>query len=288
MNHQTIAKPDAGLLRRAVSLRVSARARLAALKLYSEQWNARPHATKIDWKTARTFTGGIAPRYPETAGRWGDDDGRRDAHGAAYRMPFYSDAFPFEIVGEAGDSAFMRTVRDTTGYYCDDYQDDACVPVVLAYRLPRRIARARGDMRRVFVPGWKMTDCDGVTCYPLDTYTTDARDFADTVDCGRACLPRAARDAMHAAHHYAERIAEDEREYQERALLENEREECHATVRSVRRDTLALLRELRPLRKYAGINAPAVCAALLATIKENLREIATARARIAEITEELR
>lgn len=102
---------------------------------------------------------------------------------------FYCDAWPdgWRLVGRADEVARAadrpRSI-DHTGWYTTDEGDDG---TIAGYVL--RLPHGR------LIPGIAQTDCDGVTLYPIDSYS-------DAMECARA------------ADGYAERAAERERDYQ--------------------------------------------------------------------------
>ena len=138
------------------------------------------------------------------AGAWQDIDPAARLANLEDRA-YYCDTWPagWREVGDA--SKIVRSLPD--GWYADDMCDRTIRGFVL--RLPAR----NGEPR--FVPAVYDTGSDGVTLYPL---------------AWRAEEDEAAR----AADHFAERVAEGEREYNAQFLAEQETEDLRAEIVSLR------------------------------------------------------
>lgn len=232
-------------LKPACAIAIGAPARLRALRAYVDAWNKNKAegagyiTTLADWKAARKHCAGIAARYPDTAGRWGD------AGRFAYQRHFYSQKFPFEVVGDATDrNRELNGSRDATGYYCDSFQNGLAIPVVLKYR--RKVKhRDRDDRTNVlYCPAVRFTECEGVTSYPLDVY----------YDAG---------DAMRAAHGYAERAAEECREDDAKQRAEDDIYQARESIREARENVAALVADIRA----AGALPAAICKVTRAALR---------------------
>lgn len=165
----------------------------------------------------------------------------------------YLDSFDGLRVIDIADAVRSEGMRpDTTGYYADSQCDNVVEPVVI--RLPHGRICA----------GYRYTEWDGVT---IDTDITDDM-----------------RTAIRWAHQMAERHAEECREDDAKNCAEQQTEELRESITQARHDCLALLREMRPLRR-AGNGSPAICSALRGQVAEYLQTIKKARARIEELAD---
>lgn len=234
------------------NIRIGAPDRLRVLRAYVAAWNAPDsgyNSPLESWRVARGFCNSIALRSGSpTSGRWAPDH-----EGAPRDRPFYSDAFPFDVVGDATDR--NRELNgyggnQPTGYYCDSEYWETAIPVVCKYR--RKGTHGDGEERThvVYVPGVRFTEGDGVTCYPLDVYENQ-------------------RDAMRAAHSYAERIAESERKSDAEQRAEDDIEEARDAIKEARAAVHALIVDL----KQTGTLPAALCGAIAARIKQARAEV---------------
>lgn len=240
------------------NIRIGAPDRLRVLRAYVAAWNAPGsgyNSPLESWRVARGFCNSIALRSGSpTSGRWAPDH-----EGAPRGRPFYSDAFPFDVVGDATDRniALNGYGPGATGYYCDSQYWETAIPVVCKYRRKEMHGEERTHV--VYVPGVRFTEGDGVTCYPLDVYENQ-------------------RDAMRAAHSYAERIAESERKSDAEQRAEDDIEEARDAIKEARAAVHALIVDL----KSTGALPAALCGAIAARIKEERRAVWSALKTIKE------
>lgn len=143
-----------------------------------------------------------------------------------------------------------------TGWFTDDLEHALAVGQVL--QLPARNGVAQ------YVPAVVFTESDGITVYPLDRYD-------DPKECARA------------ADSYAEQLAEEEREYQERETIKLDIEGARESIKGTRRDCLALLREFRQARRLDGEHLPIICGTLAAQVQRYRDMINADRAKIAKL-----
>jgi hypothetical protein len=220
--------------------------RLAKYRAKAAEWDAKfPGSTYADWRTHAKSA--FARRY---GGAWQsrDDMGR---YASQSSRAYYCDTWPeWRDLGDASDV----TRLDHTGWYADNFQDGLVKGRVL--QLP-----ARNGMPR-YVPGTYNTNCDGVTIYPLDIYD-------DATDCARA------------ADGYAERQAEDEREYDAKERAEMERDELRERIGELRSEARALIRDIKQHKPQGK----SICDALRARLHDIRRESREAHKRIELLTD---
>lgn len=137
-----------------------------------------------------------------------------------------------------------KSIRHT-GWYTDEYGDRETVRGVV-YRLPAR---------------------NGVSRY--------AYGYADPWNSGAAFLSfdpcDDEQDAARWADHMAERMAEEEREYQANFSAGQRAAEAQNTIASCREHTRAIVREMKAARRQGLAGSSAICARLRTDI-EQLRE----------------
>lgn len=213
-------------IERAKALQVRAPDRLARYRKFAAHLDelARKHGTRdsvTDWRTCRYETPANQGMH---AGRWQDVEDT-DKFARPAERAFYVDAVPlgWRVVGNASDvlrrEGYWRRA-DECEWYCDAHQTETVIAAVL--QLPAR----NGECR--YVPAIYYSDCDGITCWPLD-HDSDAKE----------CALKAAG--------YAERIAEEMREESEK---ENMRQDIG--------DELDAIAECR--RKHSAFAAERSCA----------------------------
>lgn len=167
------------------------------------------------------------------AGRWSDDKPANHS-GRAYYVDSL-DAMGWRETGDAAD--ILRAAggwRSAEGcdWYADHYQSAVIKSAVL--QLPARDGRAR------YIPATYCTDWDGATCYPLDWYDN-------------------AEEAARAAASYAEREAEESRDYYARDAAEQDIEAARAEIHRINAEAMALAREIK---QQGRSFSPAICGAL--------------------------
>lgn len=206
-------------------------------------------ASAATWRNqARIYS----PFKRRSAGNWAPDK----------RGVYYADSFPdsWRDCGDAHEVARRHHSRsiDHTGWYADSFQ-----VALIRGRVLQLPADKNGTPR--YVPATYCTDWDGVTLYLGDICDDEL-------------------DAARRADRLAEIEAEDSREAHAKDAAEQEIEDLREQVRQTRQKALALLREMRPVRK-TGIQAPAICEALRASIASHLEDIREARERIEALQE---
>lgn len=152
----------------------------------------------------------------------------------------------FRDCGDAHDIA-PRAIRHT-GWYGDEYGDNLCVGHV--WQMPARDGTPR------YVPGYRWTDADIVTLYPLDVHEDKA-------------------DAAASADGYAECAAELEREYQAAESARLAVDEARERIREYRAEHRAIVRELRTVPASAA--RPALCSAIRARLRALRSSVSRAR-----------
>lgn len=129
-----------------------------------------------------------------------------------------------------------RTIGHNGGYTDDDFQDETIRPVVIELvRFPGVMFAATvescSDAVTVWLDTWEAVDFTGCQS---DYGATDARE-----EC--------ARDVVRQADSIAQRLAEDEREFQRKDTIEFKITENKETIASLRQEIRALARELKDL-----------------------------------------
>ena len=228
--------------------------RLQAARKSAAEWLAKcPTYTHYhDWRNnvARPFK-----RQP-TAGRWASDyTGHKSGH------PYYIDSLEaagWRMTGDAADilrNAGGWRAADSCNWYADNHHDAVIKSAVL--QLPSR------DGSPVYIPATYCTDWDGATCYPLDRYDTP-------------------EDAARAAAGYAEKEAEESRDYYAKDRAEQDIAEAREEIHRINVEALALAREIK---QQGRAFSPAICSALrgqllefIADRREQFRTIAARQA----------
>lgn len=144
-----------------------------------------------------------------------------------------------------------RYLRDTTGFYVDQWCDDTMQGGVELIRTPKGA---------LYVPVTYCTGWDGVTYYMAD---------AERVDKGatEAEHEQAQKEAAASAYHYAEREAEEAREDSAKQSAEDQITEARADIHAINKAARALLAEIRGQEFTEN-----VCAALRHRLREYLAD----------------
>lgn len=160
---------------------------------------------------------------------------------------------------------------DHNGWYTDSFEGETLIGVVLCFTRGGSSGMEGNDNlnetkpkgRVIYMAGTRHSDWDGVT---LDLDTTD-----DPITAARWA------DSM------AERAAEEYREEDEKFQAEQKAEECREEIAAARKKCLALLRDMRPIRKGL-IGAPeSICTALRERVQEYREDIANWRNELGEL-----
>lgn len=192
-------------------------------------WATRPMPATNAIKAAREDVANGKLRYPNHIGYKHGGNWQRiedmDKWASAYRRAYYCDNWPdgWRERGTAQDVCRIEGSRsvDHSGWYTDDFQDGEIEGYV--FQIPSR----KGIPQ--YVPGTKHSDWDGVTIYPMDRYETP-------LECAAA------------ADRYAEKAAEQEREYQEAWQAGREAAELDDEAKRARKDILRLCKDIRDAR----------------------------------------
>lgn len=170
---------------------------------------------------------------------------------------------PLNLEGDAHE----LTRLDHTGWYTDHHCDDVLKGAVVAYRNPRTLdsedAETGNLSHKVYLSATYCTGWDGATIYTRHSYET-------------------ASDAAQAADRIAERMAEDEREYQAKSEAEQQTLSAREEIHELNRQFFALRGEMK---KLAPVQAPTICATLHADLKRIIRERSRLFDRIAKLTD---
>jgi len=223
--------------------------RLAAARRTAEKYKTeRPEW--VAYHAWRTHYRSPFKRAPYS-GHWAPD-----YTGRASGRPYYIDSLAAPGWREVGDAAdiLRRAWYWRASDSCDWYADNDCYAVIKSavLQLPAR----RGTPQ--YIPAVYCTVWGGATAWPLDRY--------DTAD-----------EAARAAAGYAEREAEESREYHAKDAAEQQIEEKRAEIHDINAAALALIREI----KAAGASfSPAVCLALRDRLEDMMEERRAAFARI--------
>jgi hypothetical protein len=209
-------------------------------------------------QAARVTTAKLAKNYPDSAhycdwrnnvarpfkrqpaaGRWASD-----YTGYTSGRPYYIDdlAAPgWRVTGDASDvlrNAGAWRAAGICDWYADDHHGAVIKSAVL--QLPSR------NGCPVYIPATYCSDWDGATCWPLDQHNTP-------------------EDAAHAAAGYAEREAEQSREFYARDRAEQDIAEAREEIHRINAQALALAREIK---QQGRAFSPAICSALRGQLLE--------------------
>ena len=230
--------------------------------------------TKQRLAAAKALTEKLAGNYPQSshyanwrnnverpfkrtpaAGRWA-----ADYTGHKSGRPFYVDSLDATGWRQTGDAAdILRAAgawraADNCNWYADNYQGEVIKSAVL--QLPSR------DGTPVYIPATYCSDWDGATCWPLEWHET-------------------AEEAARSAAGYAEKEAEESREFYAKDAAEQQTAEQRELIHATNKEALALIREI----KQAGANfSPAICQALRSKLSDYLETREEAFKRIDELT----
>lgn len=213
-----------------------------------------------------TYYKAYAAEYPKhtptwRAARWQKPtilaNGKSSLTWSEDRKQIFVDSLEDAPVILVGDAHALAKI-DHTGWYVDQYQDDVLKGAVVAIRNPRTLQgeddNTGNKTHLQFYPVTYSTAWDGATIYISEVYET-------------------AREAAYRADRIAERLAEDEREYQAKEQARIDIDEAKAEIHDMNREFLALRAET----KQAGQSyTPHVCEA----IREKLRDILDERERL--------
>ncbi|RNJ49381.1 hypothetical protein D1O30_06975 [Methylocystis hirsuta] len=164
------------------------------------------------------------------------------------------------------------------GWYTDDDGISGEVLRGAVWQLPARRGVAR------YIAGYKDPNNKGAAFVDLDIIS-----FAPAASLSRLgdlANESAKHDAARRADSIAERNAKRERDYNAEFHAGSEWSDMAEQITRIRQETLALLRELRPLRHAATIEVPTICKHLRRDIESGLAEIHKLRRRRAEIFDE--
>lgn len=197
--------------------------------------NYPDNAHYCDWRNnvARPFK-----RQPG-AGRWATD-----YTGPKSDRPYYIDSLEatgWRMTGDASDvlrSAGAYRAADGCNWYASDDQGETIKSAVL--QLPSR------EGSPVYIPATYCTGWDGATCWPLDQYDTP-------------------EDAARGAAGYAEKEAEESREYYAKDRAEQDIAEAREEIHRINAQALALAREIK---QQGRAFSPAICSALRGQLLE--------------------
>lgn len=229
--------------------------------------------TKQRLAAARKLTEKLAANYPESshyadwrnnverpfkrspgAGRWD-----ADYKGPKSGRPFYIDSLAatgWRQTGDARDvlkNAGCWRAAESCDWYADNHFDSVIKSAVL--QLPSR------DGQPVYIPATYCSGWDGATCWPLEWHDTP-------------------ESAANSAAGYAEKEAEESREYYAKDAAEQQTEEQRQLIHANNKEALALIREI----KAQGANfSPAICKALREQLADYLEERAAAFKRIDQL-----
>lgn len=204
---------------------------------YHRQQAPRIRRAETALKLAREDVAAGRRRYPNTGkpsfGVWESSvpgfPGRYSAGLSYTDRAFYMDSFPdgWRNLGNVGEIRTESTYRgryvEHTGWFTtDDGFGDTVFGVVL--QLPAR----NGECQ--YFPGVQWSGQDGVTAYPLDRY--------DNIG-----------DAARAADQIAEKLAEEERDYQRAWRAGVNAAEHDANAKNLRKQIVTIISDLRVARR---------------------------------------
>jgi hypothetical protein len=181
-----------------------------------------------------------------------------EAHGYRHVRWIENASRGLRLVGFADEIARAEHSRaiDHTGWYTDDDGDfDKYRGVV--YQLPAR----NGATQYVYGFADPNNDDCALLCFDPETDKMEAARYADN---------------------FAERFAEQERDYQRAWRAGRDCEELEDQIKSMRKDALAIGEEMRAAKR-ASIVAPTICATVRGKIMSLYRSIQKARKERAEL-----
>jgi hypothetical protein len=171
------------------------------------------------------------------------------------------DSFDAVLIQDISRRAF-----DYTGYYADNFQFDLIKPYIV------KIKTSRGLL---IAPAIAYDNCDVATIYLSDgrycSADENSQDYYDiTIQAARW------------ADHYAEKLAEDGREYCAKDQAEQEAEQLRDDNKNALKEVKTLIQGIRDQRDIGQIVAP-ICNALMAEIKSLRQSIHANNERIAAL-----
>ena len=192
------------------------------------------------WKAAHNW------RYWKHFYLFGTPNNQRDEKGA-----MFTDTV--DQIGEyVGDYWKVNSLIDNTGWYSDNWQNETIKGGVCKLRTSKGV---------FYIPVVYYSDSDGTIHYLNDMEKVDkgAKEYEHET---------AAREAARSANYYAEKLAEEAREYNAKDKAEQDISEARATIHAINKKALSLLAEI----KKHGAFSPAVCVALREKLADYLRE----------------
>lgn len=220
----------------------------------------RTRAPGVALAMARDDAAAMKPRYASAPSKLGAYARKAGTYDSAFMETLESGGF--RLVGYA-DEILSRLHH--TGWFTNEFQDSTYRGAVL------QVSGAKGRPR--YVAGYAESDSGG---YVVDLsrgaiFTGDAGDeYTGTRDLDSA------HDAARAADNFARRAAEKESEYQAAWQAGNAWASLGDDVKAARRVALQILRERRAV---TGVEAPALCAAIVSRVRQLVDQIEEARAK---------
>lgn len=156
-------------------------------------------------------------------------------------------------IGEyIGDYWNVNHRINNTGWYADNYQSETVQGGVCKLRTSKGV---------YYIPVVYWSDCDGAIHYVNDMEKVDkgAEEFDHD---------EAKKAAANSANYYAEKLAEDEREFRAKESAEQDIENARENIHAINKKALSLLAEI----KKHGAFSPAVCLALREKLADYLVE----------------
>lgn len=144
-----------------------------------------------------------------------------------------------------------RRAFDHTGWYADNYQDELIVAHVCRMRCPRGT---------LYIPATLRTESDGTIHYLADAELVPKGAGPDDHEAAQ-------REAARSADHYAEREAEDCRDYCAKDSAERDIEQAREAIHETNKAALVLLAVIKGTRKVGGTFSPGICGAVQSRIR---------------------
>jgi hypothetical protein len=187
--------------------------------------NTQKHTTEQKQKRAREIKYGKRSRYHKNSVSWSHEKTGVWC-GALFSDRFLGDAVDAHDVARAEHSR----LADATGFYADCWCDNVVVPVVVKTRARFCVDRGKHKITTAYIPAVRFTDQDGVTSWPGD-------------------YMEAQMDAARLAYAYAEKVAEEARDYEARDRAQQEIEERHEHIKNTSQDIKSARAELQALKR---------------------------------------
>lgn len=175
----------------------------------------------------------------------------------------YADSLKKCLGDYCGDSEKLARL-DHNGWYADHYCDETIKGGVIKLRTAKGV---------LYIPVISWTNSDGITLYFNDAERVPRGS-------GEEVHEKAINEAARSADHYAERVAEDSREYAAKDQAEQDISQARETIHETNKTALNLLKEI----KQAGQFSPGICAAL----KTHLNGLLSTRADCFKTIEKLK